>query len=226
MFTFFLQSLPNILTDDRFKVMFENPDFQVDEESEEFRLLNPLVSKISEKRKKKLRLLEQQERPEEVLCSSPRCPCSCNVTVSEPEGPSGVEVDEGDLRLRSASWSFQAFSRCARCHVLDGLMLFKRKHGPVFGWGEELLLTIFIFRKRRKSRKEDQAMRKALRAPMMKRAGSKRSGSSAGCCSRRRGRSGRSGSGRTSRRSSGPSSMRSKQAKNSGASAILPPSRS
>lgn len=56
-----MQSLPNILTDDRFKVMFENPDFQVDEESEEFRLLNPLVSRISEKRKKQLRLLEQQE---------------------------------------------------------------------------------------------------------------------------------------------------------------------
>uniref|UniRef100_A0A4W2GP83 Nucleolar protein 10 n=1 Tax=Bos indicus x Bos taurus TaxID=30522 RepID=A0A4W2GP83_BOBOX len=56
-----VKSLPNILTDDRFKIMFENPDFQVDEESEEFRLLNPLVSKISEKRKKKLRLLEQQE---------------------------------------------------------------------------------------------------------------------------------------------------------------------
>ncbi|KAM5263359.1 nucleolar protein 10 isoform 3-T3 [Ctenodactylus gundi] len=55
------KSLPNILTDDRFKVMFENPDFQVDEESEEFRLLNPLVSKISEKRKKKLRLLEKEE---------------------------------------------------------------------------------------------------------------------------------------------------------------------
>ncbi|KAL2773583.1 nucleolar protein 10 isoform 3 [Daubentonia madagascariensis] len=56
-----VKNLPNILTDDRFKVMFENPDFQVDEESEEFRLLNPLVSKISEKRRKKLRLLEQQE---------------------------------------------------------------------------------------------------------------------------------------------------------------------
>ncbi|CAH7300918.1 Nol10 [Phodopus roborovskii] len=55
------KSLPNILTDDRFKVMFENPDFQVDEESEEFRLLNPLVSRISEKRKKHLRLLEQRE---------------------------------------------------------------------------------------------------------------------------------------------------------------------
>ena len=47
--------------------MFENPDFQVDEESEEFRLLNPLVSKISEKRKKKLRLLEQQEHPDKVM---------------------------------------------------------------------------------------------------------------------------------------------------------------
>lgn len=88
---FFLQSLPNILTDDRFKVMFENPDFQVDEESEEFRLLNPLVSKISEKRKKKLRLLEQQEHPDKVLTSS-RCPCPCSVTVSDPKGPSGAEV--------------------------------------------------------------------------------------------------------------------------------------
>ena len=53
--------------------MFENPDFQVDEESEEFRLLNPLVSKISEKRKKKLRLLEQQELHEKVTYSLSLC---------------------------------------------------------------------------------------------------------------------------------------------------------
>lgn len=46
--------------------MFENPDFQVDEQSEEFRLLNPLVSKISEKRKKKLKLLQEQEAREQV----------------------------------------------------------------------------------------------------------------------------------------------------------------
>uniref|UniRef100_A0A2R8PH33 Nucleolar protein 10 n=1 Tax=Callithrix jacchus TaxID=9483 RepID=A0A2R8PH33_CALJA len=76
------KSLPNILTDDRFKVMFENPDFQVDEESEEFRLLNPLVSKISEKRKKKLRLLEQQEHREKE-------------EEEEPEGkPSDAESSE------------------------------------------------------------------------------------------------------------------------------------
>lgn len=66
------KNLPNILSDDRFKVMFENPDYQVDEASEEFRLLNPIVSKVNEKRKKKLRKLEcelaleqkEEEEPE------------------------------------------------------------------------------------------------------------------------------------------------------------------
>ncbi|KAM4770798.1 nucleolar protein 10 [Rhinophrynus dorsalis] len=59
------KKMPSILSDDRFKVMFENPDFQVDETSEEFRLLNPLVSKISEKRKKKLKTLEEIESKEQ-----------------------------------------------------------------------------------------------------------------------------------------------------------------
>ncbi|XP_053315482.1 nucleolar protein 10 [Spea bombifrons] len=64
------KKMPNILTDDRFKVMFENPDFQVDDQSEEYRLLNPLVSKINEKRKKKLKAMEtlqanQEEEEEE-----------------------------------------------------------------------------------------------------------------------------------------------------------------
>uniref|UniRef100_A0A665V477 Nucleolar protein 10 n=1 Tax=Echeneis naucrates TaxID=173247 RepID=A0A665V477_ECHNA len=54
------KALPSILGDDRFKLMFENPDYQVDEQSEEFRLLNPIVSKVGQKRKKKLRLLAQE----------------------------------------------------------------------------------------------------------------------------------------------------------------------
>ncbi|XP_036397964.1 nucleolar protein 10 [Megalops cyprinoides] len=54
------KAMPSILSDNRFKVMFENPDYQVDEQSEEFRLLNPIVSKVSQKRRKKLRLLEKQ----------------------------------------------------------------------------------------------------------------------------------------------------------------------
>ncbi|XP_051780880.1 nucleolar protein 10 [Erpetoichthys calabaricus] len=60
------KNLPSILRDDRFKVMFENPDYQVDEASEEFRLLNPIVSKVNEKRKKKLRKMEQEAAMEEV----------------------------------------------------------------------------------------------------------------------------------------------------------------
>ncbi|XP_051579159.1 nucleolar protein 10 [Myxocyprinus asiaticus] len=55
----------NLLTDDRFKVMFENPDYQVDDQSEEFRLLNPIVSKVGEQRRKKLRQLIQQVEKEQ-----------------------------------------------------------------------------------------------------------------------------------------------------------------
>ena len=36
----------NVLSDDRFSAMFERPEFQVDMESDEYRLLNPLVSQI------------------------------------------------------------------------------------------------------------------------------------------------------------------------------------
>ncbi|KAK7142886.1 hypothetical protein R3I94_012281 [Phoxinus phoxinus] len=54
-------AVDNLLMDDRFKVMFENPEYQVDERSEEFRLLNPIVSKLGEKRRKKLSQLVQRE---------------------------------------------------------------------------------------------------------------------------------------------------------------------
>lgn len=59
------QSLPSILGDDRFKVMFEDPEYQVDEQSEEFRLLNPIVSKVGKKRSKKLRLMAATQ-PQQV----------------------------------------------------------------------------------------------------------------------------------------------------------------
>uniref|UniRef100_A0A673K9Z8 Nucleolar protein 10 n=1 Tax=Sinocyclocheilus rhinocerous TaxID=307959 RepID=A0A673K9Z8_9TELE len=58
-------NVANLLTDDRFKVMFENPDYQVDERSEEFRLLNPIVSKVGEKRRQKLSQIVQQEEQDE-----------------------------------------------------------------------------------------------------------------------------------------------------------------
>uniref|UniRef100_A0A3B5AXC4 Nucleolar protein 10 n=1 Tax=Stegastes partitus TaxID=144197 RepID=A0A3B5AXC4_9TELE len=74
------KALPSILGDDRFKVMFENPDYQVDEQSEEFRLLNPIVSKVGQKRKKKLRLLAQQAAEDE----------------EEPEGRASSEEESSD----------------------------------------------------------------------------------------------------------------------------------
>ncbi|KAF5879837.1 nucleolar protein 10, partial [Clarias magur] len=55
----------NILTDDRFKMMFENPDYQVDEQSEEFRLLNPIVSKVGQRRREKLQQIAEQQSDEE-----------------------------------------------------------------------------------------------------------------------------------------------------------------
>jgi len=43
----------NLLNDPRFSVMFENPDFEIDEDCEEYRLLNPVISqKVAAKRKR------------------------------------------------------------------------------------------------------------------------------------------------------------------------------
>nr|XP_015824640.2 nucleolar protein 10 isoform X1 [Nothobranchius furzeri] len=79
------KALPSILGDDRFKVMFENPDFQVDEQSEEFRLLNPIVSKVGLKRKKKLRLLAQQDAASQQAAED-----------EEPEGKASSEEESSD----------------------------------------------------------------------------------------------------------------------------------
>uniref|UniRef100_A0A1B6EAU7 Uncharacterized protein n=1 Tax=Clastoptera arizonana TaxID=38151 RepID=A0A1B6EAU7_9HEMI len=52
----------DLLTDDRFKALFENPDFQVDKNADEYKLLNPVLSRLDKDRKKELktRLLEEQ----------------------------------------------------------------------------------------------------------------------------------------------------------------------
>ncbi|XP_071492595.1 nucleolar protein 10-like [Diadema antillarum] len=51
-----------ILSDDRFSALFKNPDFQVDETSEEFRLTQPLVNKQAKrKEKEKSSMMDQFE---------------------------------------------------------------------------------------------------------------------------------------------------------------------
>ncbi|XP_005100498.1 nucleolar protein 10 [Aplysia californica] len=47
------KAVNSILKDDRFSAMFNNPDFQIDPESEEYRLINPVMSKLDKARKKR-----------------------------------------------------------------------------------------------------------------------------------------------------------------------------
>lgn len=49
----------NLLKDDRFSAMFSNPEFQIDTESEDYRLLNPVISKIDKAKKNKQRETRQ-----------------------------------------------------------------------------------------------------------------------------------------------------------------------
>ncbi|KAG8580183.1 hypothetical protein GDO81_007185, partial [Engystomops pustulosus] len=84
------KKMANILSDNRFKVMFENPDYQVDEESEEFRLLNPLVSKINEQRKKRLKLMEMQQE-------------TTKEEVEEPEGKAS-DADSSESSDDEKGW--------------------------------------------------------------------------------------------------------------------------
>lgn len=78
--------VPSILSDNRFQVMFENPDYQVDEQSEEFRLLNPIVSKVGQKRKNKLRLLAKEATDAE----------KAEQGEEEPEGRASSEEESSD----------------------------------------------------------------------------------------------------------------------------------
>ncbi|XP_012542067.1 nucleolar protein 10 [Monomorium pharaonis] len=56
------QASSNLLKDDRFKALFNNPDFQIDKNSEEYSLLNPVTSQLAKNKDKKLkRQLAQEE---------------------------------------------------------------------------------------------------------------------------------------------------------------------
>ncbi|KAJ9586209.1 hypothetical protein L9F63_020149, partial [Diploptera punctata] len=57
----------SLLKDDRFKAMFDNTDFEVDKNAEEYRLLNPVLSKLDKSRKKELK---KQLQFEQVLDDS------------------------------------------------------------------------------------------------------------------------------------------------------------
>ncbi|KAG5327552.1 NOL10 protein, partial [Pseudoatta argentina] len=59
------QTSSNLLKDERFKALFNNPDFQVDKNSEEYALLNPVVSQLVKNKAKKLKQLPNEEEDEQ-----------------------------------------------------------------------------------------------------------------------------------------------------------------
>jgi len=48
-----------LLGDDRFQTLFTNPDFEIDTNADEYRLINPVVSKGLNKKEKQLEMLRQ-----------------------------------------------------------------------------------------------------------------------------------------------------------------------
>lgn len=64
------QASSNLLKDERFKALFSNPEFQIDRNSEEYALLNPVISQLDKNRAKKLKQQlaeeeEAQDKPDE-----------------------------------------------------------------------------------------------------------------------------------------------------------------
>lgn len=55
----------NLLKDDRFKAMFENPEFEVDKNTEEYRLLKPLITQLDKSKIKKLEKKYENENENE-----------------------------------------------------------------------------------------------------------------------------------------------------------------
>ncbi|XP_011645134.1 nucleolar protein 10 [Pogonomyrmex barbatus] len=60
------QTSSNLLKDERFKALFSNPDFQVDKNSEEYALLNPVISQLAKSNAKKLKQQLVQEEEEKI----------------------------------------------------------------------------------------------------------------------------------------------------------------
>ena len=51
----------NLLKDDRFKALFQNPEFQVDKDADEYKMLTPVLSRLGKNKVKQLKKKAQSE---------------------------------------------------------------------------------------------------------------------------------------------------------------------
>lgn len=86
------QASSNLLKDERFKALFSNPEFQIDKNSEEYALLNPVVSQLDKNKAKKLR---QQLAQEEDVRDEP-----------DEEEPQGNKNFKTTFFMRENSFSY------------------------------------------------------------------------------------------------------------------------
>lgn len=68
-----LEVASGLLKDDRFKGLFENPDFEIDEESEQFKQLTPALKKLEMQSKKKKK--GDDSTDEEEVCLFMKISC-------------------------------------------------------------------------------------------------------------------------------------------------------
>lgn len=99
----------NVIDDDRFKELFENPDFEINEESYEYKQLNPVKS--TNKDSKPRRLTAAEESEDEKLQSSKSD--NLESSDSESEESSDSDSDAEKASSKHATKNFEANSEKA-----------------------------------------------------------------------------------------------------------------
>ncbi|RUS69583.1 hypothetical protein EGW08_022653 [Elysia chlorotica] len=88
------KTVTSLLKDDRFSAIFSNPDFEIDPESEEYRLINPVMSKLDKAR---------QKREEKYALAKQFTPVQSE-EVDEPEGRPSDEEGSGSSSDDEHTW--------------------------------------------------------------------------------------------------------------------------
>lgn len=85
----------SLLADDRFKELFENPDYEIDKDATEYKLLTPVLSRLD---KSKLKKLKQQAMETTVVSDEENAHSTDDDLFSERDGSSDDD-DEDDRKL-------------------------------------------------------------------------------------------------------------------------------